>query len=186
MNKKFLLSIICIGIIGNVLSQNIILGFYENQTGATERMGEAIEILPNNVFKIYSIQYHQTIPMDSGNWVIKSDTVLILNSKDTIITLTIANENRIRTPISSDSADFLNSIFSAVWWTKTKGYFENGKLESIRHWNSIYVYSDIIYKSGIWTYYYENSQLKRIERYKKGKLRGKPIKLDLSGREIIE
>ena len=178
---KIIPTILFILIINSCLSQDssTIYGKYEYQTGATERWGQVLEILPNNKFKLLKNEYGIETQIDSGKWIIKADT-LKLTSKTNLNSLVVKNENILSSIILSNKDDF----FNICHWFKTIGYYPNGTIESTRKWKSTHFYNYEPTPHGIWTYYYPNQKLKSIKRYKNGKKKGKWIQIDIDGREV--
>ena len=166
-----------------IFSQDSILGYYEYQTAATERMGEALDILADGSFVKYSKYYSETTAIDSGAWTLNNDT-LTLNSSDTTYILKIASVNHLETFLSiNPKQDSSVSWLSKTQWTKTKGYHQNGEIESIRSWTSISSFVHELTPHGIWIYYYEDGSLKAVGEYKKGKRIGKWFNLERNGKE---
>ena len=158
-------------------SQTSILGSYENQTGATERMGEIIELRPNWKVLIFTKKYSETILKNEGIWSVKNDSLFIIIGNETQ-TLKINNDSLISTfPIPLKDTILDNKVavlaFSQTFWTKTINYFENGKIESKRSLKSISNISPDITPEGIWTLYYENGVVKASGQFKDGRKVGK-------------
>jgi len=155
----------------NLKSQNQTLGRFEYQTAATERMGMILDLLPYNTFKLFKKSYSETTLSKTGSWSNNNDTI-VLKTDSICLRLFVRNEDLIST-LPHDSILNKYKYFGTTNWTRTKGYYENGKVESIRRWNSIKDYSLDSYKSGVWIYYYEDQSIKAVGRYKKGKKKGR-------------
>ncbi|HAD98009.1 MAG TPA: hypothetical protein DCG19_11430 [Cryomorphaceae bacterium] len=166
-----------------VLSQDTILGYYTYQTGATERIGGCLDLRPNKTFILSSIRYRIISPIDSGQWRLSGDTVM-LESMDSLFYLKSITEFNLRTFLP----DSIDSESPVAWlipthWTKTRSYYQNGQIKSTMSWTSISRFYHESIPHGLWVTYYENGNLKEIGKYKKGRKKGKWYYLWPDGKE---
>lgn len=165
------------------LSQETTSGYYTYQTGATERIGKCLDLHPDRTFTLFSIRYAAINPIDSGKWNLAGDTI-IFQSIDSTFYLKVVSEYNLQSFLP-DSID-LQSAF--VWlipthWTKTRSYYQNGQVRTQMSWASISQFEHEFIPHGLWTYYYENGNLKEIGKYKKGRKKGKWFYLWPGGEE---
>ena len=181
--KATILSICFILLSVPVLSQDSIPGYYTYQTGATERIGQILDLKPNRSFTLSSIRYGWITPIDSGWWHASDDTVFF-NSKDSTFYLESISEFHLKTFLndSIDPTSFEACLYP-THWTKTRSYHKNGQIKSTISWESISWYCHEFILDGIWVSYYENGCLKEIGKYRNGKKRGKWYYLTPNGTE---
>jgi len=168
------------------ICQSEITGVFEYQTGATERMGEILDILPDNTYTRFSKHYQQTIERESGKWKVHNDTIFFTGT-DTNYVLQIDSENLLKTIVQDSIAyNSILKLFAPTYWTRTKSYYNNGQVEASVSWWSISDFFHHHIPHGIWIYYYPNGDLRAVGKFKKGKKRGKWFYLDENGNKITE
>ena len=157
---------------GPVLAQDSISGYYTYQTGATERIGEVLDLRPDETFTLSSIRYQQITLIDSGKWTINDDS-LSLKTADTVFYLKAVTEYNLQTFLP-DSIDPESPVawLEPIQWTKTKSYHPNGQIKSTMSWTSISQFQHELIPHGLWLSYYENGNLKEIGKYKNGRKTG--------------
>lgn len=156
-----------------ILSQDTISGYYTYQTGATERIGQCLDLRPNHTFTLSSIRYYAISQIDSGLWSSSADTV-IFKTQDSIFFLQSASDYNLLTFLP-DTVDPNSPIAFLIptHWTKTRSYYENGQIKTTMSWTSISRHQHEFIPHGLWITYYENGNLKEVGKYKNGRKKGK-------------